>query len=182
MVLPGWEESGAYYPTIKRTTSDPAHVYVQRSNLFNLLEVQLGYCLVQASAAGRQPCWDHNLCSCLEVQCSSDLVKQGSNIYNIALFHNKHLFPMNLIFCVLASAHFVVQIPCLALHTAEENRILSTNNFSKSPCGPGAGATVKTFLKLVHYSQRYDPLKLSVERHQFPLCCCNSAGKQGTKT
>ena len=50
LVLPGWEESGAYYPTIKRTTSDPAHVYVQRSNLFNLLEVQLGYCLVQASA------------------------------------------------------------------------------------------------------------------------------------
>ena len=46
----------------------------------------------------------------------------------------------------------------------------------------GTGARVKEFLKLVQYSQRYDPLKLSVERHQFPLCCCNSAGKQGTKT
>ena len=40
LVLPGWEESGAYYPTIKRTTSDPGRVYEQGQYLINFPEVQ----------------------------------------------------------------------------------------------------------------------------------------------
>ena len=40
LVLPGWEESGAYYPTIKRTTSDPGRVYGEGENLVNFPEVQ----------------------------------------------------------------------------------------------------------------------------------------------